>query len=468
MIKPIGFQLWECNIASSHLVSEKHMKIHLIAIGGAVMHNLAIALHTSGHEVTGSDDEIFEPSFSRLNSHGLLPAKMGWHPERLHQGLDTVILGMHARADNPELLQAQQMGLRVLSFPEFVFSQSASATRVAICGSHGKTTITSMIMHALKLERKAFDYLVGAQLEGFDTMVQFSEAPIMVIEGDEYFASPLDRRPKFLHYRPQIALISGIAWDHFNVFPTYENYTDQFRLLAEQMDGEGVLLASADDTELTHLLRTWKTAVRVEPYSALPYRIHDGSVIIEWEGADFLVGVFGRHNLTNMSGAMQVCRELGIQPVNFLQHMATFRGAAKRLELLSSSPDKKIYRDFAHAPSKVAATVQAVAEMHPESSFTAVLELHTFSSLNKDFLPQYRGSMQGASTKIVFFTPHTLAMKKLPAISPEEILDFFDNPEIKVFTDTGELFTYLQTTSPSLLLLMSSGNFGNLNIDGLM
>ncbi len=444
------------------------MKIHLIAIGGAVMHNVALALNSIGHEVTGSDDEIFEPSRSRLKAHGLLPAQMGWHPENIRPDTDIVILGMHARADNPELVRAQQMGLKVLSFPEFVYMQSQAAQRVAICGSHGKTTITSMVMHGLRSASCSFDYLVGAQLEGFSTMVQFTNAPVMVIEGDEYFASPLDRRPKFLHYKPQLALISGIAWDHFNVFPTYESYTDQFRQLAEQMDSNAVLYVCADDADLMKLIDDWNTTVNIVPYSPLSYRIVDGRVIIDHAGKAYPVGVFGKHNMTNMSGAMLICQKLGIDSDTFLRSMQHFKGASKRLELLSATSNTKVYRDFAHAPSKVAATVKAITELHPETPCTAVIELHTFSSLNKAFLPQYKGSLEGAAAKVVFYSPHTLAMKNLPSITAEEVRDFFDDPDILVFTDAEELFTYLHTSKPPLLLLMSSGNFGNLNIDGLM
>lgn len=442
------------------------MRIHLIAIGGAVMHNMAIALKESGHLVTGSDDEIFEPSRSRLSRHGLLPEATGWFPDKITTALDAVILGMHARADNPELLQARALGIPVYNFPEYVYEQSRTATRTAICGSHGKTTITSMIMHVLRHRERAFDYLVGAQLEGFDTMVQFTQAPVMVIEGDEYFASPLDRRPKFLFYRPQIALISGIAWDHFNVFPTYDSYVHQFRQLVEQMEADAVLIANGDDAEVRRMVEESNTACRIVWYQTPDYSTDSDGTTVTFGGQAFRMRIFGRHNMQNMSGAQAVCAELGISGVDFYAAMHDFKGAAKRLEILKHSGDHIIFRDFAHAPSKVRATVDAVKEQYPDHLLVACLELHTYSSLNKDFIVQYRDTMQAADHRIVYFNPHTLAIKKLPPLSQDEVKGYFNDPGLTVVNDSAALMQLLQklNTVKTHLLLMSSGNYDNLDL----
>lgn len=442
------------------------MNIHLIAIGGAVMHNMALALQTAGHTVTGSDDEIFEPSRSRLARKGLLPAEQGWFPERIHSGLDAVILGMHARADNPELLKAQELGIRVYNFPEYVYAASAEKTRVAICGSHGKTTITSMIMHVLRTEGKQFDYLVGAQLAGFDTMVQFSDAPVMIIEGDEYFASPIDKRPKFLFYQAQINLISGIAWDHFNVFPTFENYTDQFKLLVEHIAPQGLLIANGEDAAVTRLVADSATQCTVQYYHTPEYAVADGQLIVHYDGKQFPMQIFGRHNMQNMEGARAVCAALDIDAVAFYAAMTTFKGAAKRLEIFKRSDDHIIFRDFAHAPSKVQATVAAVKEQFPDKQLVACLELHTYSSLNKDFIVHYNNTMQDADVRIVYFNPHTLALKKLPPLEPEAVRNYFNDPALIVLNDSQALLEQLQTlnTVNTNILLMSSGNYDNLDL----
>ncbi len=441
------------------------MQIHLIAIGGAVMHNLALALYHKGYTVTGSDDEIFEPSLSRLQRYGLLPAKKGWHPENIHAGLDAVILGMHARADNPELLRAHAMGIPVFSFPEYIFEQSKEKIRVAICGSHGKTTITSMIMHVLKTNGKKFDYLVGAQLEGFETMVQISDAPIMIIEGDEYFASPLDRRPKFLHYHAHVTLISGIAWDHFNVFPTFESYTGQFKLLIEDGNEQSILIVNGEDTNIRALLSSSAVSAQVITYQTPDYQRVNNKCTIRQENTDYIFSIIGKHNMQNMEGARLVCKQLGIQAHAFYSAMQSFTGAARRLEILKQTDDHIIFRDFAHAPSKVAATVHAVKEQYPEKKLAAVLELHTFSSLNRDFIGQYAGAMQDADIRIVYFNPHTVALKNLPALLPEDIKLFFNDPQLIVLNESSALLALLKKLNVvnTHLLLMSSGNFDNLD-----
>ena len=442
------------------------MRIHLIAIGGAVMHNMALALKASGHAVSGSDDEIFEPSRSRLEKAGLLPAAPGWFPEKITTELDAVILGMHARADNPELLQAQHMEIPIYNFPEYVYEQSKQAIRIAICGSHGKTTITSMIMHVLKSVGKQFDYLVGAQLAGFETMVQFSNAPIMIIEGDEYFASPIDKRPKFLFYQPHIALISGIAWDHFNVFPTYDNYVFQFRQLADSMTNDSLLVVQEEDTEISNMLAASSFSGRVIPYGTPDYSATPAGLVVHVHGRDYPMHIFGRHNMQNMEGARQVCAALGVETDDFFKAMQQFQGAAKRLEVLHQSSDHIIFRDFAHAPSKVRATTDAVKEQFPAHRLVACLELHTYSSLNKSFIDQYRNTMSSADVRIVYFNPHTVALKKLPEVLPEEVQSAFNDTELTVINDSSTLINLLKSlnVANTHILLMSSGNFDNLDL----
>jgi UDP-N-acetylmuramate: L-alanyl-gamma-D-glutamyl-meso-diaminopimelate ligase len=444
------------------------MKIHLIAIGGAVMHNLALALHENGHEVTGSDDEIFEPSKSRLQAKNMLPGEEGWHISRIHSGLDAVILGMHARSDNPELIRAQELGLPIYSFPEFVWNQSVDKLRVAICGSHGKTTITSMVMHALKKANQRFDYLVGAQLAGFQTMVQFSDAPTMIIEGDEYFASALKREPKFLFYLSQITLISGIAWDHFNVFPTLDNYHDQFLQLINQKQQGEILIINGEDPDLIQLVQNSHTTAQVILYTAFSYTTNSHEVIIQHDNKDYPIQIFGKHNISNLAGAATICAQLDIPVHDFLQYMSDFQGASKRLECIGRNDSRIIYRDFAHAPSKVKATTNAIREMFPDKKITACLELHTFSSLNKSFLPNYHHALMGVDYKIVYYNPHTLSMKQLPPIEESELKTFFGDSEIVVMTDSRELQSALAQNTSDIILLMSSGNFDNLNFDQLI
>lgn len=445
------------------------MRIHLIAIGGAVMHNLAIALKLNGHRVSGSDDEIFEPSLSRLKKYDLLPENQGWQPEIITADLHAVILGMHARADNPELQQATKLGIAVYSFPEYVFEQSKNKQRVAICGSHGKTTITSMIMHCLKTCEKKFDYLVGAQLQGFETMVQFSDADTMIIEGDEYFASPLDKRPKFLFYQPHITLISGIAWDHFNVFPTWEKYLQQFILLLNSLGKNSNLIYNAEDKNIAEALQKSDCKANTIVYSTPAYNIQNGKTFLEYAEKTYQLTIFGKHNMQNLMGAKQVCNILGVSDAQFFEAMQTFRGAAKRLEIFYEDASTVIFRDFAHAPSKVKATVEAVKEQYPHTQLIACLELHTFSSLNKTFIPQYKNTMHAAHKRIVYFNPHTLELKKLEPLSVSEVQSFFNDDELIVINDVQELPAVLKKLKShnDVLLFMSSGNFDNLDFSVL-
>jgi UDP-N-acetylmuramate: L-alanyl-gamma-D-glutamyl-meso-diaminopimelate ligase len=442
-------------------------KIHFISIGGSVMHNLAIELHRKGNAVTGSDDEIYEPSRSRLANFSILPVEMGWFPEKITADLDAVILGMHARADNPEIKKAQELGIKVYSYPEYIFEQSEDKQRVVIAGSHGKTTITSMILHVLQANNRVFNYLVGAQIEGFDYMVKLAaEAPVIVIEGDEYFTSPLDRTPKFMHYQPHIALISGIAWDHFNVFPTWEAYVKQFELLADSLPKAGTIIYDETDDMLNVIGQKERPDVVSLPYLAHPYRVDAGQTVLLNGDTEIPVRVFGEHNMKNISGAKSVCERLGITDEQFYAAIQTFKGAAKRLELLGSNDTVKVFRDFAHAPSKVEATTLAVKEQYPDRTLVACAELHTFSSLNKTFLKQYRRKLSAADVAVVYYNPLTLEHKRLEPISEQDIRAAFKREDLHVFTKQEALIAFLetQTWKDANLLLMSSGTFGELDL----
>jgi len=446
------------------------MKVHFIAVGGAVMHNLAIALVKKGYHVTGSDDEIFEPALSSLRNWGILPAEAGWFPEKITPELDAIILGMHAKKGNPELDRAIELGLKIYSFPEYLYQQSENKTRVVVAGSHGKTTITSMIMHVLSELKIDFDYLVGAKIEGFDIMVRLSDAPVIVIEGDEYLTSPLDPRPKFLHYKPHIALISGIAWDHINVFPTFEGYKEQFRLLIQSIEPNGNLVFCRDDETLTEVVKETGWAGRTTPYYLPSYQSEEGKTWIADEDQTlYPLNVFGKHNLLNINGAKEVCKLLGVSDSDFYTAISQFKGAANRLQLLANNDHSAIFKDFAHAPSKLKATVDAVKFQYPARKLIAVMELHTYSSLSRHFLGHYRGCMDQADVPVVFFDPHAIALKKLTPITVEDVLEGFAKPNLKVFIDSEQLKSFIQQQSlnNANLLMMSSGNFGGIDVKKL-
>jgi UDP-N-acetylmuramate: L-alanyl-gamma-D-glutamyl-meso-diaminopimelate ligase len=446
------------------------MRTHFIAIGGSAMHNLALALYDKGYQVTGSDDAIFEPSLSRLQHKNLLPEAMGWFPQKINLDLDAVIVGMHARSDNPELLRAQELGLKIYSYPEFLYEQSKNKTRVVIGGSHGKTTITSMILHVMRYHNIDVDYMVGAQLEGFDNMVRLTdEADFMVLEGDEYLSSPTDRRPKFHLYQPNIALISGIAWDHINVFPTFENYIEQFEIFIDKITNGGVLLYNQEDAEVSRISENTNAPIRKIPYQTPKYIVRNGITLLETSEGLLPIAVFGKHNLNNLAGAKWVCQCMGIDESDFYQAIASFKGASKRLEKIAESSTAVAYKDFAHSPSKVAATTQAVKEQYPDRQIIACLELHTYSSLNPEFLTEYKGSLNSADVAVVFYSPEAVQIKKLEVISEEQIFSAFNRADLKIFTNPDAFRNYLfnLSFSNSLLLLMSSGNYGGLNFDAI-
>lgn len=442
------------------------MRVHFIAIGGSAMHNLAIALHKKGFNVTGSDDEIFEPSKGRISKHGLLPDKFGWDESRITTDLDAVILGMHASIDNPELLKAQELGVKVYSYPEYIYEQSKDKKRVVIGGSHGKTSITSMVLHVLGNCNKDFDYMVGAQLEGFDTMVKLTDAKLIILEGDEYLSSPIDLRPKFHLYKPHIALISGIAWDHINVFPTFENYLSQFQIFINKIEDSGYLTYCSSDEDLNTIAKS-NTSISVEPYILPSYKIVDGKTFIEFDKKFIPLEIFGEHNLINMMGAFNVCKQLEVSESSFLNAMSSFKGASHRLEKIYSRKGLQVFKDFAHSPSKVKATVKAVKSQFVGYNIIAALELHTFSSLNKTFLSEYKNSMNGVDTAIVYFDPEAITHKKLENLSANLVFDSFARKDLSVLTNSNKLCRLIESeiSDNTILLLMSSGNFGGLVLE---
>ena len=436
------------------------MRIHLIATGGSAMHNMAIALHKKGYQVTGSDDEIFEPSKSRLDKHGLLPQVMGWDESRITTDIDVVILGMHARKNNPELLKAQELGLKIYSYPEYIYEQTKDKKRVVIGGSHGKTSMTAMTLHVLQQAGMDVDYMVGAQLDGFDTMVKLThESEIVILEGDEYLSSPIDLRPKFHLYHPHIAVISGIAWDHINVFPTFDNYVDQFQIFADKIEEGGTLIYFDGDENITKIGESF-TGQQI-PYNVHPNKCKDGITYLLDGENEYPLLIFGDHNLQNLNAALNICLSLGLPKDTFYKHIQTFKGAAKRLELVDKSNSCNIYKDFAHSPSKLKATSSAVKKQFTNRKLVACMELHTFSSLNEQFLAEYANTMDLPDEAYVYFNPATIAHKKLTPISESQVFNCFKRNDLKVFTDSDTLIRELKSKnwSNTNLLLMSSGNF---------
>lgn len=442
------------------------MRIHLIAIGGSAMHNMAIALYKKGYQVTGSDDEIFEPSKGRLDKYGLLPKDMGWDASRITKDIDVVILGMHARIDNPELVKAKELGLSIFSYPEYIYEQCKEKKRVVIGGSHGKTSITAMTLHVLQNVGMDVDYMVGAQLEGFETMVKLTkEAEVVILEGDEYLSSPIDLRPKFHLYFPHIAVISGIAWDHINVFPTFENYVDQFQIFSDKIDPNGSLIYFSGDENIVSIGKNFKG--KKIPYLAHPNRNDDGTTVLIDGDQEYPILVFGDHNLQNLSASLNICLELGVKKEDFYKAVQSFKGASKRLELVDKSEVMSVYKDFAHSPSKLKATSEAMKKQFSKRKLVACMELHTFSSLNEEFLSHYSGTMDLPDEAYVYFSPKAIEHKKLKSISKEQVFNAFNRKDLKVFTDARALVEELKAKdwNQQNLLLMSSGNFDGIDFN---
>ncbi len=445
-------------------------KVHFIAIGGSAMHNLAIALHRKGYEVTGSDDEIFEPSRTRLKNEGILPEELGWHPEKLNDTYESVILGMHARIDNPELIKAQELGIKVYSYPEYLYEQSKDKIRIVIGGSHGKTTITSMILHVMKHAGIETDFMVGAQLEGFDVMVRLSEtAKYMLIEGDEYLTSPIDRVPKFHKYHPDIAVISGIAWDHVNVFPTFDNYVDQFRIFINTIEPNGYLIYDRNDDEVNKIATC--SNVKNIAYDIHNYKTDGNDTYLIVNEELLKVQIFGEHNMKNINAAYKVCNLLNISDDVFYEAMSSFKGASKRLELLFENKDRKnlVFRDFAHAPSKVSATVRALREQFDDKFLLVVFELHTYSSLSEVFIDHYSNCLHQCDKAIIFYDPHAVAIKKLNMMTDDRIKGGFMRDDIDVVHSKEELISLLRTLPNENIVggFMSSGDFNGLTTEDL-
>ncbi|MGB0982117.1 MAG: UDP-N-acetylmuramate--L-alanine ligase, partial [Winogradskyella sp.] len=444
--------------------------IHFIAIGGSAMHNLALALHNKGYKVTGSDDTIFEPSKSRLHAKGLLPDTFGWYPKKITPALDAIVLGMHAKADNPELLKAQELGLKIYSYPEFLYEQAKNKTRVVIGGSHGKTTITSMILHVMHYHDRDVDYMVGAQLEGFDVMVKLTEDnDFIVLEGDEYLSSPIDRRPKFHLYQPNIALLSGIAWDHINVFPTYKNYVEQFSIFVDSIVTGGSINYNEEDAEVKRVVEASENQIRKIAYQTPKYTVENGETLLETPEGAMPIEVFGAHNLNNLAGAKWICQHMGIDEDDFYEAISTFKGASKRLEKIAETKTSIAYKDFAHSPSKVEATTKAVKAQYSDRTLVACLELHTYSSLNAEFLKEYKGTLDAADVAVVFYSPDAVEIKKLQEVTQAQIANAFQRNDLIIYTNPEDFATFLfsQNFENKSLLLMSSGNYGGLDFDAV-
>jgi UDP-N-acetylmuramate: L-alanyl-gamma-D-glutamyl-meso-diaminopimelate ligase len=438
------------------------MNIHFISIGGSVMHQLAIALKRKGYQVTGSDDEIFEPAKSNLQQEGILPKEVGWFEENIHAGLDAIILGMHAKADNPELLKAKELNLPVYSFPEYIFKESGNKTRVVVGGSHGKTTTTSMIMHVLRETGKDFDYLVGARLQGFDQSVNITDAPVIVCEGDEYPASVVEKRPKFHFLYPHIAVLTGIAWDHINVFPTFDFYLEQFTIFINKIEKGGHLIYNETDATLKDLVEKHRRDdIAYHPYAVPLHTIQNGITKVTVEGVETALKVFGAHNLLNLHAAWLVTKQLGITPESFTRAIGNFTGAAKRLELIAKNNSTVFYRDFAHAPSKVKATIEAAKAQFPGKRLVGILELHTYSSLNEAFMKEYKGALEAADDAAVFYSKHALELKRMPELKKEVVQAGFDKKGLEVINDRQHLEEWIgqRNFSNTIVLFMSSGNY---------
>ncbi|MEN9523867.1 MAG: hypothetical protein RL065_2244 [Bacteroidota bacterium] len=442
------------------------MRFHIIACGGSIMHQLTIQLKLKGNIVTGSDDEIFEPALSNLKKHDLLPNEMGWDANRISNEIDVVIVGMHAHADNPEWSKAKELGLKIFSYPEFIYEHSKNKKRICVAGSHGKTTITGMIMHVLKENKIDFDFLVGAKLEGFEYSVQLTDAPIIVIEADEYPDSQQTKIPKFLFYKPNIACISGIAWDHINIFPTFENYVLQFKKFIESIEPNGNLFFNADDKNLVDLIHHDKNIIASGYTAHKVLKVNDAFELIT-ENKNYEVQIFGEHNFYNINAAYNICKTIGLSDEQFYTAIQTFKGAAKRLQLIYKGDRNIFYFDFAHAPSKVKATVKAMQELSPNRKLVACLELHTYSSLNKDFLKEFNGCFEGVDFPIVFYSEHSFEMKRLQPFSPRDIIMAFGNGELKTFNQPLQMLTFLKRIiePDTNLLMMTSGNFGGLKME---
>jgi UDP-N-acetylmuramate: L-alanyl-gamma-D-glutamyl-meso-diaminopimelate ligase len=445
------------------------MNIHFISIGGTVMHNLAIALHQKGHTVTGSDEEIYEPSRSRLKMHGLLPEE-GWDPDRIHAGLDAVILGMNARKNNRELKKAQELGIKIYSFPEYLYEQSQNKKRIVIGGSHGKTTITAMVMHVLNENGMNYDYLVSSGITCFDSVVRLSDdAPFIILEGDEYLSSAIDRTPTFHQYHPHMTLLSGIAWDHMNVFPTFESYKKQFHKFLRIATGGGKVFFYDGDPVLGEVVDRSHWSLLKIPYGEHPFRVEDERFVLKTKYGSVPLNVIGRHNMQNIMGAMMICRDLGVEDHRFYSAIQNFKGIDKRQQLLANGGSRSVFLDYAQAPPAIEATVSAFRETYRDQKLVTCLELHSYSSLNMEYMPLYNGSLKEADRAMVYYNPSVVKQKRLPEPSPQEIRRHFGKEELEVYNDSAQLEHDLKNLEENtcILLLMTSGTFSGMDLHEL-
>ena len=445
-------------------------KVHFIAVGGSVMHNLAITLKQLGYKVSGSDDKIYDPSKSRLKKYNLFPKNLGWFPELIDKEIDFIVLGMHAKKDNPELLKALDLDCKIYSYPELIFEFSKSKTRITIGGSHGKTTVSSMILHVLDFYDIKVDYLLGAQIEGFENMVHISDDnDFIIIEGDEYLSSPIDNSPKFHKYNSNIAVITGIAWDHINVFPTFENYISQFEKFIETITDGGVLVFNELDELVLDTVNNSEKTIRKIGYGKPDFEIVDGVTYLKTSEGNVPLKVFGDHNLSNLSAAKQICALMGIFDDEFFAAIASFKGASKRLETIYRDNNKIIIKDFAHSPSKLKATIDAVKNQFSNKNIIAVYELHTFSSFNQKFIKEYLNSMSSANMKIVYYDNEVLKKRGEFKINEKTIKDSFGSDDLIVISKKSVLEEIMLKTNldNSVLLMMSSGNFSSIDMISL-
>ena len=446
-------------------------KVHFIAIGGSVMHNLAITLKQLGYEVSGSDDKIYDPSKSRLEKQNLLPDKLGWNPNTIDEEIDFIVLGMHAKKENPELIRALELGCKIYSYPELIYEFSKTKTRIVIGGSHGKTTVTAMILHVLSFYNINIDYLLGAQIEGFEKMVNLTKSnEFILIEGDEYLSSPIDKSPKFHKYNSNIAVITGIAWDHINVFPSFENYVSQFEKFIESITDGGVLVFNSNDDLVTKIVNSSTKSIRKIQYSTVDHELINGTTYIKTSEGNIPLEVFGDHNLSNLCAAKQICSLLGVFDDEFYAAIANFKGASNRLETIYRDNFKIIIKDFAHSPSKLKASIDAVKKQFLNKNIIAVYELHTFSSFSKDFINEYYGTLSNADIKIIYYDKDVSGKRSEIEIDDKIIKVAFGSNDLKVISSKNILVKNILDNSfnNSVLLLMSSGNFSSLNVNSLI
>lgn len=441
------------------------MRIHCISHWWRVTSSLAIQLKLLGHNVTGHDDEIYEPSKSALAQHGLLPQHEWWDADSVTSDIDMIVLGMHASADNPELLRAKELGLMIKSYPEVIYEFSKNKMRVVIAGSHGKTTTTSMVMHVLKHNGISFDWVVGGIVPGFDTMVSLDDNhKIIIIEWDEYPDGKINMTAKMLLYKHNIGILNGIAWDHITTYPTFDSYLLPFQTFVDQTPTDGFLGYYQDDQEVTNIMEHTDTQAQTVWYTVHPHIIRDGITYLQTPQWEVKLSIFWAHNCINISAAKLVCNQLDLSDEQFYAAIWSFTGAGNRLQLIHQDDAKHltILRDFAHSPSKLTATINAVKTQYPDRTIIGLFELHTFASLSASFLPEYKWSFDAADIACVYYDDHTFQIKRMTPLTKEVVINGFGRSDLVVQDSANDLqawYDNLDLTN-SVVVLMSSGNFG--------